>query len=506
MNGALRVLAAAGGRGNVLAGASRNLWLAPPVILGCTLLGFGLAVQPWLTAGFTIGTALVTMALLRPLWVVGLMLVLGPIDLSFVTGGFKNLFADLGGLDMNGIRLIGLTMALSAVAISDRGVLRRIGSWQAMVYLTFMVYAAATLAWSPAQIDGARLLLKLGYPLLVFVIVAGVATEPAQVRRLTDWILIGAVLITLVINPLYVASGGYEVDWQGWVRLRGVGIHQNPFSFYLLAITMIALVRFSTRGRFMYLALCAVCAAWMGLTLTRITFLAVLVGLGTMALYSAVVARNMRVLVGAGLVGTVFAALFLPPILERSLGFVPTPGELVSLMQSPRRLYLAINWQGREVYWPVAIAAYLQQPLTGLGLGGSTAVLRANFPNSWSMVLHNEYLRLLTDTGIIGVTLFASSIMIWLGTVARIGSTRDATVREFTLPAIGCIAAWSIIAITDNAFDYYAPFTQFVGFLCAGALVASKGTLNPPGTAVAPPENHGISLADPAAADPGRRA
>ena len=33
--------------------------------------------------------------------------------------------------------------------------------------------------------------------------------------------------------------------------------------------------------------------------------------------------------------------------------------------------------------------------------------------------------------------------------------------------------AWGIISITDNALDYYAPFTQFAGFLCAGAIVAA---------------------------------
>ena len=55
----------------------------------------------------------------RPLWVIGLMLALGPLDLSFVTGGFKELFPNLGGLDMNGIRLIGISGGLLLVIAAD---------------------------------------------------------------------------------------------------------------------------------------------------------------------------------------------------------------------------------------------------------------------------------------------------------------------------------------------------------------------------------------------------
>jgi len=75
-----------------------------------------LAVQPWLAAGVTFGIAILALTFTWPLWVIGLMLALGPLDLSFVTGGFKELFPNLGGLDMNGIRLIGISVGLLVVA------------------------------------------------------------------------------------------------------------------------------------------------------------------------------------------------------------------------------------------------------------------------------------------------------------------------------------------------------------------------------------------------------
>jgi hypothetical protein len=46
-------------------------------------------------------------------------------------------------------------------------------------------------------------------------------------------------------------------------------------------------------------------------------------------------------------------------------------------------------------------------------------------------------------------------------------------VKEYALPAIGCISALAVIGLTDNAFDYYGPFTQYLGFLCGGAIAAA---------------------------------
>jgi O-antigen ligase len=113
--------------------------------------------------------------------------------------------------------------------------------------------------------------------------------------------------------------------------------------------------------------------------------------------------------------------------------------------------------------------------MTGLGLGSSSAVIRENFPAHDVGVAHNEYLRVATDTGLIGSLLYFIAILSWIGAVAR-GAWRqdEARVREFALPALGTIAAWMFIAFTDNPFDYYGYFTQYVGFLCAGTLVAVR--------------------------------
>lgn len=454
-----------GGTAEARTGADRLLIGA--ALLGAVVLSHQLAARPFLVAGLVVGAALLALALLRPLTVVGLMLLLGPLDLSFITG--RDLFAGMGGLDMNGIRLLGLVVSFLGIAAVDRRVVRHALSMEGRWYLIFLLFAGATLVYTNARLDGARLLLKLGYPFMIFVLVQGLARTRSDLEWLSRWALAGAIAISL-INPLYVLAGGYDVDGMGRIRIQGVGTHMNPFSFYLLVMLLFALARYLERGRGWYLLLCAAVGGWMILTLTRITLAAAMVGLIGAALYDALVTRRYRTLVVTMVVGAVLAIPLAPIVLERSLGYTPGFGELLNLLSDPVGLYHRVNWQGRQLIWPVAVEAFRSSPLVGIGLGGSTGILISRWGGALGGVMHNEYLRLLADTGIIGTGLFAAAIAVWAAAMIRVGRRVGGGVREYALPAFAGMLAWAVLSLTDNVFDYYAAFTQYIGFLCAAAL------------------------------------
>jgi len=443
-------------------------------VAACVAASYVLVDEPWMATGVVVGGTILCLLILRPKLILGLMLALGPFDLSFMTGGFKALLPGLGGLDMNGIRLIGVVAGLGALALVERDMVRhalgRYGRW----YVVFLTFAAATLLYTPARVEGLRLLFKLAYPFMLFVAVLAMVRTREELERLTDWTLWGAIAIALVLNPIYVLAGGYEVDLAGRVRVHGVGAHENPFSFYLLVVTLISFTRYSVRGQLRYLALCGVFGVWMALTLTRITLLAGMAGLTGAALYAALIARNYRAVTAAGIIGGALATVLVPVALERSLGYIPTASELWRLLTDPVAFWESVNWQGRQIIWPVLFRMFLASPIVGNGLGASTVFLIETFQGAMGGVIHNEYLRLLIDTGIVGATLFAIAVLSWLTGVLRAGRNDDPLAREFAMPAFAAIVAWVFIAATDNAFDYYAPFTQYIGFLCAGALAAAS--------------------------------
>jgi O-antigen ligase len=445
------------------------------LVATCTVVAFAAVAWPWVVSGVVFGALLLVIVIVEPLALVAFMLAIGPADLSFMTGGFKSLFTEAGGLDMNGMRLIGVTGGFLLLFLVQRSMQRLAIGTYGRWYSIFLLWAAASIVTSIAPIDGLRLLLKLAYPFLTFLAVAGIVEREEQLDRLMAWTLVAS-LIIVAANPFFLLGFAYTVDNEGYRRLGGLGTYANPFSFYLLVILLISLGRFIVRGQSRYLILCALLGVWIYLSLTRITLLALLAGIATIVVYGALAQRHYRAVAGGVLVALMIAVPFLPPVLERSLGFVPTPGELKALLSSsPEVMFESINWQGRELLWPVVYNAFRADPMTGLGLGSSTLILRQTFAGTGLYVVHNEYLRLAAEVGLIGCGLFFLGVLGWWRAAWRSGWRGSSPqAREFALPALGTIVAGVFIALTDNSLDYYGPFTQYIGFLCGGALVAAR--------------------------------
>ena len=443
---------------------------ATTVTVAIMATGYGLAASPLLAAGAVLGVLVLAATLFWPRVVIAVMLALGPINLAFLTGGAKELLPGLGGLDMSGIRLLGVSAGLGMVVLTRKDLLQALASPPARWYVLFLAWAGATLAFSPAPLEGLRLLLKLAYPLLLFLVVAAPERRPGEVRRLGDWTLWGATVL-LLINPIFVVNGSYAMESNEWLRVSLPGSHHNPFSFYLLVILLICLARFRSRAQLRYLLLGGAAVVWIALTLTRITFLASFVGIAVVALYTGLVDRNWRALGAAAAFGAILGILALEGVLVRTFGYLPGPGQLLGLMADPMALYQAVNWQGRETIWEILFLAFQVSPVVGSGMGASGAALQTAMREG---VAHHEYLRLAVDTGLVGCLLYSLAVWGWIRAALRTIRHGGRGAEEFAMPALAVIGAWAIIAVTDNAFDYYGPFTQYAGFLAAACVVLSR--------------------------------
>lgn len=452
-------------------GRVRRDYGSAAMMVGLALVGivvsFGVAQQPWLMAGAVFGAIVLAIAISAPIALLAMALILGVVDLSFMAGNMNDF---LPGLDMNAIRLVGATLGFTAFIMNAPAARNAILGTYGRFYVLFLAAAALSLTISFDSFEGIRLLLKLTYPFLTFLLVIGICDTKEKVEQLVRYTLIAATVIIFLITPLFTLESGYRVDALGYKRIRGVGAHENPFSFYMMILLFIAFTRLIFRRQLRYLVFCAGAGVWIVMTMTRITYLATIVGILVISLLTSVAQRQYRALAAGLLVTLIVAVPGLPFILDRSLGFVPGPSELIELVTHPIALYESINWQGRTNLWPIVWTGFVASPIIGLGLGSSSFVIRQYFPEDAAQVAHNEYLRLAADMGIIGILLFTIAMAIWLVGMLRASVQRDTEVAEFATPAVAGIVGWAIIAITDNPFDAYMPFTQYIGFLVGGAI------------------------------------
>jgi len=450
-----------------------RLWVAGGVA-GAVLVAWLLTRQPYLAAGVVGGLLVMLVLLLRPMVLLGLVLAFGVVNLSFITGGERAVLHAMGGLDMNGIRLVGLVAGLTGLLLIDRRMLDRALDGHGRWYFLFLLFAAGTLLMSPAPAEGVRVLFKLAYPFLVFVAVRALTDTERELDALGTWTLVAATVLVFLINPVLVMAGGYTVDGTGHVRIQGLGVHQNAFAMYLLAMAVLALSRYMFRGQLRYLLLALGLGGWIVVTMTRISLVATLLAVMVAALYASALRRNIKPVLAALLLGAAVAVPLTPLVLDRTLGFVPGAGELLALVRDPSGLLGLVRWHGREHIWPILLGAFMASPFVGMGLGASGPVLRTSFPSTYSDVPHNEYLRLLVETGAIGLSLLLLGLFVWWLSAVRAGTGLRGVGREYAVAAVALVPAAAVISFTDNTIDYYAQFTQFIGFYCAAALAAHR--------------------------------
>lgn len=117
-------------------------------------------------------------------------------------------------------------------------------------------------------------------------------------------------------------------------------------------------------------------------------------------------------------------------------------------------------------------------PLIGSGLGIISQLFghigSASFEVTGGLV-HSEYVRLLSEVGLIGTTLFVLSLLALLYTCWRAYRlSRSNLARTLTLAAFGSLVIYLVGAATDNVLFYYYSFGGYVWALVAMGLRAQQ--------------------------------
>lgn len=111
---------------------------------------------------------------------------------------------------------------------------------------------------------------------------------------------------------------------------------------------------------------------------------------------------------------------------------------------------IEINSSGRSVLWGLTIDQWKTSPWIGHGPGSAQTLITNRFPG-WIAHPHNEYLRILDDTGVVGLVLWGLGMLIMLSRTARaVVRTQDIADRALHIGAFLSVLVLLLGSITDN--------------------------------------------------------
>lgn len=381
--------------------------LSPGPLIGLSaVLAAGLA-GLLLAARVPLGVAVVVAAIYAPLVAVNL-----PAGLAIWIGVLfiRNLSFVSIGPNAAGIMI---AFAWIATLRTNRATVRFVVDQHRRLVLTLLALVAwvsLSLAWSRDPGMGAANVWQWYVVLLLFMIVATALVTPAHIRLVTGAFVIGAVVSVLIGfagGGLVDSSSALERATETDGRLQGGGGDPNYLAGGLIpAIAFAGALLGNVRGslaRWALLAGAGILAVGLAATQSRAGLVAVVVALAA----ALVVYRRRRLF----LVAVIAAMASLA-----GMWFATNPGAW------ERTTSFDDGGAGRSELWQVAWKMSGDHPVVGVGLNNfrtrSSEYVRE--PGSLSdvaliterpRVVHNLYLELLAETGVIGLVIYVGAVL-----------------------------------------------------------------------------------------------
>ncbi len=399
-----------------------------------------------------IGTQL-ALALFSPIGLAYFSLVVGTLPLTLGHDGM--LSGAFGRMDLSAIRLLGLWLASCVVALWQLDRLPRyLGAFR--FHALFLVFCALAMLWAPSLAYGTRMFAKLSSPFLFLLLIVLMVSTRAQLKIMERLILgIGALTVTVAFA---IKLSGVSLSKVG-LTLPGVG--PSLFSAFLVVVALLALASVKHGHRARHLMLVAVLGAGVLAAFTRITIAALFVGFAVI-LFMGFRGLPRVVLPVLGFVGLPALFLFSETFKQRMF-YGADQVTLGNILEDPSVVMGHLHTSGRSKAWGTVLHQFFEpSPIVGSGLGATQNYYYSQIGGGIG-VIHSEYVRLLSEVGLIGLALFVLAALAYVWRLVRIyRRARAPETSTYALAAVGALVAYLIFIATDNGFDYVTGFGIYV--------------------------------------------
>ncbi|GIH21843.1 hypothetical protein Aph01nite_01530 [Acrocarpospora phusangensis] len=281
---------------------------------------------------------------------------------------------------------------------------------------------------------------------MIFVVERLADQDPARIPQLLIAVFAAAVLPSLVtVQQLLTGDGLVELN--GSLRPHGTFWHPNALGMFCHVLIIAGVAIFPHAGRNAKIAIGSVLAL-AGVALlgsgARGAMIAALAGLVVVGLL-----QNRRLLVGLGAL-VVAIVVAVPAVADRfaDLAETRTEGGLEAN---------SLVW--RFDHWSQALDLLGLNPVTGTGLGTTRLLIYKE--------VHNDYLRALVESGLLGLVTYLgllAALVITAVRALRATGPAGGLERGCAVAFAGCVMALLVSAISDNAMTSVVVMWYFAVF------------------------------------------
>jgi len=438
------------------------------ILIGAVITAFCLNISRYdyiIISLFLIITIMII--LLKPYYLIYYYLIFGAIALpSFGKG--KGIFAILSGASPDGIRitLLAVFFILYSIFVSKQ-ILKVPGRQQIFLLVITAIYFTITLIWSQSIIDSLRYLPK--FLLAVFLSICLLGENRISVSTVIEMIQKGFIIffILSILSEMFFRSIIFP-KFTGDLRMMGIsGVHH--MKYYAAMMSIFFFSRWRTKGIKKDLFLFFSAFSLVIGTLERGPIAGVILScivIETILPKKRFSEIGKKVLFVSVLVVTGFYLLFSFELISRRMYsssrynysdvlFYLKKGDINQITR-------LISFKGRFELWKVASEVKEKNILKGSGFGTS----QFNALDKFGVLeLHNDYLKLYIETGIIGLLLY---IVLWISIITFAWKRRgdkDSIQRFLALAILGQAVFLLTNSVVGNVLDQaaYGMVWCFVG-------------------------------------------
>jgi len=322
-------------------------------------------------------------------------------------------------------------------------------------FIAFSVWVVVRWTLTPTGFLGLKDVLWYSMPVLfgLFTPLAMGNDMPMFRRRVQniERVFLYSALIPVMILAIALGTGLAEMTWRG-PKGDLVGSARG-IPLFLLTGLAVALAKWRYGpNKWLGKIFSFVTAATIFFTLAR---MASLLALGLIALSRTNPRRKWQILFATSFVGLIaFYAITHIPVLQQRFFFTED--------WDPSQGLRGVNTAGRNTNWPVVFLSALRSPLIGHGLGTSRQLVASVVSmrrdiDVEAYYVHNEYLGVFHDAGMVGVvTLLLAWATVLLSSWRRWEKFAHPLIAKWSMASVLSVSSVLISAITDNTFHYVA--------------------------------------------------